>query len=85
MRNRYLGVPKTPQYSPAAGIGARHVWQKHCITDSLTSPMSILAASSYPFFTESTCSTKPADDDVDVAEGRDEEVPVLAKRGIDAL
>lgn len=28
-------------YLPAAGSGARHVWQKHCITDSRTSPISI--------------------------------------------
>lgn len=27
---------------PAGKIGARHVWQKHCITESLTNPINIL-------------------------------------------
>lgn len=30
-------------YLPAAGNGARHVWQKHCITDSRTRPINIFA------------------------------------------
>lgn len=34
------------------GKGALHVWQKHCITDSLTSPINILDYFWYRFLVE---------------------------------
>lgn len=37
-----FALPEVLALQPAGRTGARHEWQKHCITESLTSPISML-------------------------------------------